>query len=142
MIYHRILLIITIFVFNIVNAQGVLGTWKTIDDNSGVAKSYVEIYKKDGKIYGKIKEIFNEEARDNVCSECEGDDKNKPLLGFNVIKGMTQNGDEYSGGTITDPESGKTYKSKIWLDEDDSNRLKVRGYIAFIFRTQEWLRVK
>lgn len=142
MIYHRILLIITIFVFNIVNAQGVLGTWKTIDDNSGVAKSYVEIYKKDGKIYGKIKEIFNEEARDNVCSECEGDDKNKPLLGFNVIKGMTQNGDVYSGGTITDPESGKTYKSKIWLDEDDSNRLKVRGYIAFIFRTQEWLRVK
>ena len=30
-----------------------VGVWKTIDDKSGKAKSYVEIYKKDGKLFEK-----------------------------------------------------------------------------------------
>ena len=135
-------LLIALFAITILQAQSVFGMWKTIDDNTGIAKSYVEIYEKNGKTFGIIKEIFNPEARDNKCTECDGDEKNQPLIGFNVIKDMKKKGDEYTGGTITDPENGKIYKSKIWLNEDDPNRLKVRGYIAFIYRTQEWIRVE
>ena len=29
----------------------------------------------------------------------------------------------------------------MWFEEDDLNTLKVRGYILFLFRTQEWYRV-
>jgi hypothetical protein len=29
----------------------------------------------------------------------------------------------------------------MWFDEDDMDVLKVRGYILFLFRTQEWYRV-
>lgn len=61
---------------------------------------------------------------------------------MNIIKGLEREGNEYSGGTITDPENGKIYKSKIWLTEDNPNRLKVRGYVAFLYRTQEWIRLE
>ena len=40
-------------------AQDVIGKWKTIDDDTGEAKSIVEIYKQDGKIYGKVVEILD-----------------------------------------------------------------------------------
>ena len=126
--------------FTFSNAQDVVGIWKTIDDNTGEAKSHIEIFKKDGKVYGKIIKILNPEARDRVCSECE--DKNIKILGMNIIKGLERDGNEYSGGTITDPENGKIYKSKIWLTEDNPNRLKVRGYVAFLYRTQEWIRLE
>jgi uncharacterized protein (DUF2147 family) len=50
-----------------------------------------------------------------------------------------QIGDEYAGGTIMDPDNGKTYKCKLWLKSDV---LTVRGYIGFFHRTQQWFRVK
>ena len=39
---------------------------------------------------------------------------------------------------ILDPENGKTYDCEIWLEND---KLKVRGYIAFFYRTQTWEKV-
>ncbi|OAB78894.1 DUF2147 domain-containing protein [Cochleicola gelatinilyticus] len=121
-------------------AQGVMGDWKTIDDNTGEAKSIVTIYERDGKVYGKVKEIFNEERRDVVCVECTGKDKNKPVLGLEIIKDLEKDGDEYTDGTITDPENGKQYKCYITLEEP--NKLKVRGYVGFslLGRTQYWVR--
>lgn len=138
---YYIIAILFVVTLNI-QAQDVIGIWKTIDDNTGDPKSYVEVYKKDGKVFGKIIEIFNPEARDRRCTECKGADKDKKLIGFDVIKDMERDDDEYSRGTITDPENGKIYKSKIWLDEDNPNELVVRGYIAFLYRTQRWIRVE
>ena len=53
---------------------------------------------------------------------------------------IQKKGDEYKGGTILDPQKGKEYDCKIWLEEDDTNKLNVRGYISFLFRTQNWYR--
>lgn len=126
------------------NAQdnSIFGKWKTIDDDTGEAKSIIEIYKKDNKLYGRIDHIINPADRDKTCIYCKGVDKNKPLVGLDIIKGLEQDGDEYEGGTIFDPEKGKEYNAKIWIDEDDPDTLNVRGYVAFLFRTQQWLRVK
>ncbi|WP_046758785.1 DUF2147 domain-containing protein [Kordia jejudonensis] len=123
-------------------AQSIEGKWKTIDDETGEAKSIVEIYQKDGKIYGKVVQILNPEKRDGVCEECKGDRKNKPVLGMVIIDGLSKDDDEYKGGKILDPEKGKEYKCKLWLDKDDKNKLYVRGYIAFLYRTQNWYRVE
>ncbi|MCM5663471.1 DUF2147 domain-containing protein [Galbibacter mesophilus] len=123
-------------------AQSVFGKWKTIDDETGKEKSIVDIYEKDGKVYGKVVEILNPDRVDVVCDKCEGDKKNKKVLGMVIIEGLEKDGDEYEDGTILDPEKGKEYKCKIWVDEDNSDILNVRGYIAFLFRTQEWHRVK
>lgn len=121
-------------------SQDILGKWKTIDDETGEAKSVVEIYETNGKIYGKIIEIFNPKKRDALCVACEGDDYNKPVLGLKIIKDMVKTGAAYKKGTITNPEDGKVYDCRLQLD-DDSDRLQVRGYVAFFYRTQYWIRI-
>ena len=122
-------------------AQDVTGKWKTIDDETGEAKSIVEIYKKNGKVYGKVAEILNPARRDATCNDCPGDAKGKPILGLVILKNLEKDGDEYSGGTIMDPQNGKVYKCYIALENE--NKLKVRGYIGFslLGRTQYWTRV-
>lgn len=120
----------------------VVGKWKTIDDETGNAKSIVEIYEESGKIYGKVIEILEEEHKNKVCSNCTGEDKNKPILGMIVIKGLRKDGNEYKRGKILDPKNGKLYKCYITLESKD--KLKVRGFIGISLfgRTQYWYRVE
>lgn len=123
-----------------VHAQSVLGKWMTIDDKTGAEKSIVEIYSENGKVYGKIVEIMDKTKKDRQCTECEGSDKDKPILGMVIINGLEKDGDTWEDGTILDPESGKVYKCYITLE--NKNKLKVRGYIGFslLGRTQYWSR--
>jgi uncharacterized protein (DUF2147 family) len=141
---NNILIVAALFFTTIFYAQNqsVLGKWKTIDDETGKAKSIVEIYEKSGKIYGKVVEILEVEHKNNVCSECSGSDKNKPILGMIIIKGLTKEGSEYTNGKILDPKNGKTYKCFVTLEAKD--KLKVRGFIGISLfgRTQYWYRAK
>ncbi len=140
--FFRILLVLLIAFSGTVNVQAqVEGKWKTIDDNTGKPRSIVEIYKKGDKLYGKITHILDEAERGNLCEECKGSDYNKPIEGMVIIKDMKKDGEEYEDGTILDPENGKVYRCKIWVDEEDPKVLNVRGYIAFLYRTQKWIRV-
>ncbi len=123
-------------------SQSILGQWKTVDDETGEEKSIVEIYEDNGKVYGKIIEIFDPKKRDLPCKFCKGEDYNKPVLGLEIIKEMVKSGSAYKKGTITNPENGKIYECRLKLDTDNPNRLQVRGYIAFFYRTQYWIRVK
>jgi uncharacterized protein (DUF2147 family) len=114
-----------------------VGTWKTIDDETGEAKSLVKIYERDGKLYGKIIKLFKNP--DATCDACEGEDYGAPIKGMVIMWGLSPNddGDEWEGGKIFDPKKGKTYNCKIWLDDGE---LKVRGYAGPFFRTQTWHR--
>ena len=125
--------------FSLSAQSDIVGKWKTIDDETGKPKSIVEIYEKDGKAYGKIVKLFRgpNEEQDPVCTECDGDRKNKKIIGMEIIRGMEKDGDEWEDGTILDPKNGKIYDCEIWREGDE---LKVRGYIAFLFRTQTWLK--
>lgn len=125
-----------------IQGQTVVGKWKTIDDETGEAKSVVEIYEKSGKIYGKVVDILRDDRKKDVCTKCEGAEKGKPILGMVIINGLKKDGKEYNGGTILDPTSGKKYKCYITLDAPD--KLKLRGYVGFSMmgRTQYWTRVK
>src|SRR6478736_2249399 len=89
------------------HSQSVIGKWKTIDDETGKPKSIVEIYEKSGKIYGKVIEVLQEEDKKRTCTKCSGDDRNKPVLGLTIIKGLKKDGKEYSDGKILDPKNGK-----------------------------------
>lgn len=123
------------------DSTSILGKWKTIDDETGEAKSIIEIYEKEGAFFGKIDHIINPSDRDKTCIYCEGSEKDLPLIGLNIIKNLKEDDGEYSGGTIFDPEKGKKYKAKLWVNEENTSLLNVRGYIAFLFRTQQWVRV-
>ncbi len=122
-------------------AQDIFGKWKTIDDNTGKPRSVVEIYEKDGKAYGKILKLFREpgEDPDPVCDECTDYRKNQRVIGMTIITDMVRDGDEWEDGEILDPENGKIYDCKLWVED---GKLKVRGYVAFFFRTQTWLPYK
>lgn len=125
-----------------VQSQSVLGKWKTIDDATGDAKSIVEITERNGKIYGKVVQILNPAMKDSKCKDCSGNDKDKPVLGIEVIKGLKKDGDKYTDGKILDPSNGKLYKCIVSLDDDD--KLKVRGYVGIsaFGRNQIWHRLK
>jgi uncharacterized protein (DUF2147 family) len=119
--------------------NSILGKWKSIDDKSGEIRSIVEIFEKNSKLYGKIIKIFprpNEDP-DPVCEECPPDDDRykKKILGMEVIREMKKDEQEYVGGYILDPEAGKVYRCKLWLE---NGNLKVRGYLGPFFRTQTW----
>lgn len=127
----------------LVQAQSIVGQWKTVDDETGKAKSIVELYKDNGEIYGKIVKLLVPEDKGKPCIKCTGKDYNQPIEGLVIAKGLTKDKDdnEYEGGTIFDPEKGKEYKCKMWIDKEAPNVLNVRGYIAFFYRTQQWYRV-
>jgi uncharacterized protein (DUF2147 family) len=139
---NKHLVFIWVFFLSVsISAQDIFGDWITIDDKTGEEKSIVEIYEKDGKVFGKIVKLLRPQYLDALCTKCEGQDYNKPVLGFELIKNMTREGRYYRNGTIFDPELGKRYKCRITLDANNPNILEVRGYIAFLYATQYWKRL-
>ncbi|MGK7392764.1 MAG: DUF2147 domain-containing protein [Candidatus Cyclobacteriaceae bacterium M2_1C_046] len=126
-----------------VAAQGnITGKWKTIDDETGEAKSVVEIYEKDGKYYGKIIKLYRKpgEDPDPLCVECPKDDPryNEKIIGMEIMKDLVKDGNEYVNGTVLKPDEGTIYRCKVWLED---NKLMVRGYWGFLYRTQQWERI-
>lgn len=125
-------------------AQSPVGEWRTIDDETGEPKSIVEIYQENGKLHGKIVQILPE-GRPSICDDCEGEYAGRELVGAVILRDLDRDGDEWSGGKITDPKNGKTYNVKMSLQ--DANTLDVRGFIrvplmgSALGRTQTWYRV-
>ena len=128
---------------NSVYAQDdVFGKWKCTNDE-GKVNSIVKIFKKeDGEVCGKVLRITKEEDRDKLCTECKGALKDKPIEGLQLMHGLKKEGDHYAGGEIINPKSGKVYKVKIWVDDDNPDKLNVRGYVAFFYKTMTWERAE
>ncbi|MGZ5817839.1 MAG: DUF2147 domain-containing protein [Burkholderiaceae bacterium] len=120
-----------------------VGLWKTIDDETGKPKSLVRITESNGEFKGKVEKLFRPADQDQnpKCVKCEDGNKDQPIIGMTILTGMKQDGDEYNGGMILDPNNGKVYKSKMSLIED-GKKLKLRGYIGvpILGRTQVWVR--
>lgn len=123
--------------------QSPVGTWTTIDDETGKPKSIVEISQAaDGSLVGTVAEVLqSEQGPDPVCSKCSGERKDQPVEGMQIIWDVTQKGDSWTGGKILDPASGKTYSVKMQT-ADNGNKLEVRGFMGFslLGRTQVWER--
>ena len=121
--------------------QNIIGKWKTIDDSTGKEKSIVEIYEKSGKYFGKITQLYDVASQNKKCDKCEGENKNKPIIGLVIIKNMIKDGVVFSGGTITDPSNGKVNSCKFENIKND--KITVRGFIGFSLfgRSQTWIRL-
>jgi len=121
-------------------APSPVGTWKTIDDDTRKARSHVQIVEEVGQLKGRIVELIDPDEPNPKCTECSGKKKNQPIKGLEIMWGLEKDGPaEWSGGKVLDPENGKTYDCKVWLESADV--LKVRGSWLFIGRTQTWYRV-
>jgi hypothetical protein len=129
--------------------QDVTGFWKTIDDETGKAKSVIALYTLQGKLYGRVimsyeddgstikDDIYRQKVRSPFLAG------NPPFAGLDMIWDLTWDAGKkiWRNGSIMDPGSEtnkpKIYASEIWLD---GGKLIVRGKIAFIGRNQTWLR--
>jgi uncharacterized protein (DUF2147 family) len=137
-----------VFIFSLIalpillSAQSVEGLWRTKDDVTGKDKSIVKIYSSNGKLYGEVVRVITKKKGEvPKCTECSGKLKNANIEGMKIIYGLEKDGKEWRGKDgILDPENGKFYKCRIWLETND--RLAVRGQIGPIGRTQTWYRVK
>lgn len=121
-------------------SQTLTGAWKTVDDETGEAKSHVEIYESDGKHWGKIVKLLKH-SPDRRCEKCPGERKNQLVLGMVIVENLEFKEGYLQGGKILDPEKGKWYACKMWLKEGDPNVLVVRGYLFGFYRTQYWYRL-
>jgi uncharacterized protein (DUF2147 family) len=125
-----------------------VGRWKTVDDATGKVKSIVQIREENGKLYGTIEELFDPPVPHPTCYLCTGDLKDRPLVGLRILwdfvpDGSHQNGGEWSGGQVLDPETGKIYRASLAL-EDGGKKLRLHGYflVTLLGRTEHWLRAE
>ncbi|MBS1488861.1 MAG: DUF2147 domain-containing protein [Bacteroidetes bacterium] len=127
--------------FSFFSLAQIEGKWQTIDDNTGRARSVVEIFQRNNQFFGRIVKIFQSpnEKPDPVCDKCSTDDPryNMKVVGMEILEKLIKKDNEYTDGMILDPENGKVYRCKLWIEE---NVLKVRGYWGPFFRTQTWHR--
>lgn len=108
----------------------ITGYWTTIDDETGKAKSVVQIYQYKGKYYGRIVDLLEDK---NARAATPG----RPLImGMHIIWDLEKDGKTYEDGEILDPKNGKVYGCEVWRE---GKNLIVRGKIAFFGRNQTWL---
>lgn len=123
------------------SSQTVVGKWVKSDEQ-GIETYIVEIYEKEDKVYGKIVNVLANVEKEALCEKCTGEYYQQPIIGLEIIKGLTFDGTYYRNGRILSPEEGKTYKCRLSLEEGNPNVLEVREYMAFIYETQYWRRLK
>lgn len=119
-----------------------VGTWKTIDDKTGEAKSLVQISEVNDQLEGKVVKVLkSKQGPHPICDQCDGARHNQPVVGMTILWSMKQDGNEWDGGQILDPKTGKIYKCSMHVI-DGGKKLSVRGYIGFSLfgRSQTWLR--
>lgn len=111
-------------------------------------KALVKIEKIGDKYYGKIVKL--KEAIDPATGKPKVDKnnpdeslQNTPLKGYRILKDFEYTDkDEWTEGTIYDPENGNTYSCTIKMK--DENTLNIRGYIGVsaLGRTDVWTRIQ
>lgn len=134
----------------VAGALPLVGLYRTIDDETGRARSIVALYEyKDDAgretLGGRIVGLYNDagdlaETPDNATKVASKVAGNPTVVGMDIIWNMRwdANKNQYSGGNIMDPANGKVYGSVIWRDGD---KLNVRGKIGPFGRTQNWVPV-
>lgn len=126
-------------------AKDITGIWKNIDDKTGSSKAVLEIRKESNGTYtGKIIKVTPRPGYTpkETCIDCPAPYTNKPILGMDVLKNLKQNNaEDFTGGRIIDPLTGKIYSMKAKLSSN-GNRLLLRGYVGVsaLGRSQTWIR--
>jgi uncharacterized protein (DUF2147 family) len=126
-------------------AMTAAGIWEK-QNSSGKPEGWFRIEERGGVYEGQIVRMFPAKPGDDPatfrCTECEGEQKNAPVLGITFIKGMRRQGLRYEDGTILDPRDGSQYRAVMELSPD-GQQLTVRGFlgIELFGQSQIWRRI-
>jgi uncharacterized protein (DUF2147 family) len=122
-------------------ADDIIGKWKT--EKGG---AWIEIYKSaDGSYQGKIIKTNQKYGKDETLQDKRNPDPSKrerPIIGLVILKDLRYDGEAWNGGKVYDPERGREFDCKIWLE--DNKTLKLRGYVGvpMIGQTETWQRIE
>lgn len=96
-----------------------VGIWQTIDDYTNQPKALVQITQGvDGTLSGKVEKGLDlNDSPERRCTECDDECKDQKILGMTIITNMKRDSDGWEGGHILDPNSGKEYSCKIYLED-------------------------
>ena len=128
------------------NSDTVIGFWLTTDENTNEPKSQIHIYKESNGTYsGKIVWL-QKPLKNNLPLHDEHNTneelRSKLIIGLTILEGFQFTDEQWEDGTIYDPQSGKTYRCKMWFENDNVKTLYVRGFIgiALLGRSTQWSR--
>ncbi len=121
--------------------NGLDGLWRTYD-NDGNARSIIKFYQSHGEWRGKIVKIIPVSGKPTTrCEACDGAQHNKPLVGMDIVTGLTQQGNKWDGGSILDTDSGDVYNCSITLS-NGGNVMNFYAHFGPFGKTLQWPRVK
>jgi uncharacterized protein (DUF2147 family) len=143
MTVKRFRLLGLLFLFAIcplLEAEEIIGFWKTVDEHTSKVQSVVAIYQYQGKYYGRIIATYDQSGKmaDSIYAPKErapGVKGHPYYAGLDIIYDIQKEGDRYKEGKIIDPEQGKEYDAELWLQDGN---LIVRGEILVFGRNQTW----
>jgi uncharacterized protein (DUF2147 family) len=121
-----------------------VGLWQSTDDASGKPRAEIRISETAGVLTGRIERSLQPVPVGAVllCTLCQDDRKDKPLIGMEIIRQMRAGSDTqtWEGGEILDPDKGKVFKLRLQL-QDGGRKMQVRGSVGPFFRNQTWIRL-
>lgn len=110
---------------------------------TAIEDAKIEIYKKGAKYHGRV--VWLAEPKDEDGKPLV--DKynpnpalqSRPILNMDILTNFVYDDGEYVDGFIYDPKEGEIYDCKMWVEGD---KLKVRGYLGWLFETKTWSLIK
>ncbi len=128
-----------------IKANDIVGVWLNEDKDA-----HVQIENVNDVFVGKIvwlKFPIDDETGKPKLDKNNPDDKLKKrsTMGLTLLSNFKfDGGDEWEGGQIYDPKSGKTYDCYMTFTDNTKKTLKVRGYIgvSLIGKTTYWTKVE
>jgi len=122
--------------------DAVLGVWLV-----GRKNAKIEIFKQGNRYFGRIVWLLKPIDPETALPKTDKANpdarlRNRPLIGLNLLNNLKWDAKEkeWTDGYVYDPNSGHIYNCTAWLNE--RQHLVVRGYWGFLYKTEEWERVR
>ena len=129
------LLIINLGKAQSVHKDAILGEWLSEEKDGKVL-----IFKQGEKYFGKV--VWGKSSGKKDEKNPDHSLRNKDIIGSTILKDFSFKGKSWEGGSVYDPNNGKSYSCTMKLKSNDE--LEIRGYIgiSLLGRSTVWTRVK